>query len=82
MKAKIAAPLAFVTGAVAGAATGVLLAPEKGKTTRKNITKTFDAGKDKVEKTVDKLTGSAKDVTKDVKEKTDSKVAEAKKAVS
>lgn len=51
---------AVVGGAVAGAAVGLLLAPEKGETTRKNITEVLrkhgiSLRKDKMEDLVDEI---------------------------
>lgn len=47
--------LAVVAGAAAGAIAGVLLAPEKGEKTRKNVVKGLKSGKDDISCKLDDL---------------------------
>lgn len=62
--------LSFIVGALAGAAAGVLLAPDKGKTTRKKVKKSMDDLSQKAKETMDDLSSKAKETMDDLSEKT------------
>jgi gas vesicle protein len=52
--------LSFIVGALAGAAAGILLAPDKGKNTRKKVKDSIDNLSEKVKDTIDDLSDKAK----------------------
>lgn len=55
---------AFLAGAAAGASLGILLAPEKGKDTRKKVKETFDDLGSKAEEAFNKAEKAYKKFTK------------------
>jgi gas vesicle protein len=74
--------LGFVAGVAAGALTGILIAPDKGSKTRKDITETLsekvDDLKEQVNEVVTEMRGKAKEAEEKVKEKVNEKTASAK----
>ena len=52
--------LSFIVGALAGTATGILLAPDKGKNTRKKIKDSIDDLSAKAKESIDDLGEKAK----------------------
>lgn len=73
--------LSFIVGALAGAAAGVLLAPDKGKNTRKKVKKSMDDLSEKVKDSMDDLSAKVKDTVDDLSakaKKTNAKAQEVK----
>ena len=62
--------LSFIVGALAGAAAGVLLAPDKGKNTRKKVKKSIDDLSQKAKDSMDDLSAKVKDSVDDLSAKT------------
>ena len=52
--------LSFIVGALAGAATGILLAPDKGENTRKKLKKSMDEMSEKAKEKYEDLSAKAK----------------------
>ena len=61
--------LSLIIGALAGAAAGVLLAPDKGKNTRKKVKKSMDDLSKKAKDSMDDLSKKAKDSMEDLSKK-------------
>lgn len=87
------AMLGFVAGAAAGVVTGILIAPEKGSKTRKDISKKVknvsqemtdtisdkvDGLKDQVNEVMDEMRGRAKEAEEKVKAKVNEKAGSVK----
>lgn len=66
---------AFLAGAAAGASLGILLAPEKGKETRKKVKETFDDLGSKAEEAFNKAEKAYKKFTKQSDPETEGKKA-------
>jgi gas vesicle protein len=62
--------LSFIVGALAGAAAGVLLAPDKGKNTRKKVKKSIDDLSQKAKDSMDDLSAKVKESVDDLSAKT------------
>ena len=62
--------LSFIVGALAGAAAGVLLAPDKGKNTRKKVKKSIEDLSQKAKDSMDDLSAKVKDSVDDLSAKT------------
>ena len=62
--------LSFVVGALAGAAAGILLAPDKGKNTRKKVKKSMDDLSKKAKDQMDDLSAKVKESVDDLSAKT------------
>ena len=67
--------LSFIVGALAGAAAGILLAPDKGKNTLKKVKDSIDNLSEKVKDTVDNLSEKAKKTIHQEQEKKETKQA-------
>ena len=61
--------LSFIVGALAGTVAGVLLAPDKGKNTRKKVKKSIDDLSKKAKDSMDDLSAKVKDSMDDLSEK-------------
>lgn len=67
--------LSFIVGALAGAAAGILLAPDKGKNTRKKVKDSIHNLSEKVQDTIDDLSDKASKTIHKEQEKKETKTA-------
>lgn len=73
--------LVFLGGAAVGAAAGILLAPDKGKNTRKKIARTAQDLTRSVEEKIEDMKESVSDLMDDIKEAAECLTHEAEKGI-